>query len=317
MRRTLSAILSLAMILSLFTFLGVMNVAAEVIAITNTSPAITANVGDTIDFSNYTVVFDGDSTATANLTWKNEAGTKITTLKIDSKGVVPVTATSGSKSKTIYVVSKEKNETEYVLYEADFSKYSSISQLKSEGWAFLNSDNRYAFKDGTFILGNTSDSYARAILPAWLGDFGDYAISTDLKMLTTTDTGRWVGVVYRIQNANGKYYPYYHLCARENTTNGGIEFTERTTGDGWNVVLKSTGTISSLKNKFQNFTVRAMGKRISHEIDGEQVAYLTEEVISTSKNGVSAATYTKGLIGLTMNYGTVAFKNIKVTVQET
>ena len=317
MRRTLSAILSLAMILSLFTFLGIMNVAAEVIAITNTSPAITANVGDTIDFSNYTVVFDGDSTATANLTWKNEAGTKITTLKIDSKGVVPVTATSGSKSKTIYVVSKEKDETEYVLYEADFSKYSSISQLKSEGWAFLNSDSCYSFKDGTFVLGNINDGYARVILPAWLGDFGDYAISTDLKMLSTKDTGRWVGVVYRIQNANGKYYPYYHLCARENTTNGGIEFTERTTGDGWNVVLKSTGAITSLKNRFQNFTVRAMGKRVSHEIDGEQVAYLTEEVISTSKNGVSAATYTKGQIGLTMNYGTVAFKNLKVTVQET
>ena len=90
MRRTLSAILSLAMVLSLFTFLGVMNVAAEVIAISNASPAITANVGDTVDFSNYSVVFDGDSSATANLTWKNEAGTKITTLKIQEKGVVPV-----------------------------------------------------------------------------------------------------------------------------------------------------------------------------------------------------------------------------------
>ena len=51
MRRTLSAILSLAMILSLFTFLGVMNVAAEIKAISNTSPAITAEVGDTVDFS--------------------------------------------------------------------------------------------------------------------------------------------------------------------------------------------------------------------------------------------------------------------------
>ena len=64
MRRTLSAILSLAMVLSLFTFLGVMNVAAEVKAISNTSPAITANVGDTVDFANYSVVFDGDSSAT-------------------------------------------------------------------------------------------------------------------------------------------------------------------------------------------------------------------------------------------------------------
>ncbi len=317
MRRTLSAILSLAMVLSLFTFLGVMNVAAEIKAISNTSPAITADVGDTVDFSDYSVVFDGDSSATADLTWKNKAGSVITTLKIDEKGVVPVTATKGSKSKTIYVVSKEKDESEYVLFETDFSKYSSISQLKNEGWTFLNSDNRYAIKDGAFVLGNYDDGYARVILPEWLGDFGDYAISTDLKMLTTKDTGRWVGLVYRIQNANGKYYPYYHLCARENTTNGGIEFTERTSGDAWNVVLKSTGDIASLKNKYQNFTVRAMGKKISHEIDGTQVAYLTEDVISVSKADVSAAHYAKGMIGLTMNYGTVAFKNIKVTVQET
>ena len=279
MRRTLSAILSLAMVLSLFTFLGVMNVAAEIKAISNTSPAITADVGDTVDFSDYSVVFDGDSSATTDLTWKNEAGTVITTLKINEKGVVPVTATKGSKSKTIYVVSKEKDESEYVLFETDFSKYSSISQLKNEGWTFLNSDNRYAIKDGAFVLGNYDDGYARVILPEWLGDFGDYSVSTDIKMLETSDNGRWFGLVYRIQNANGKYYPYYHLCARENTTNGGIEFTERTSGDAWNVVLKSTGDIASLKNKYQNFTVRAMGKKISHEIDGAQVAYLTEDVI--------------------------------------
>ncbi|MBQ5837680.1 MAG: DUF1080 domain-containing protein, partial [Clostridia bacterium] len=317
MRRTLSAILSLAMVLSLFTFLGVMNVAAEVKAISNTSPAITANVGDTVDFANYSVVFDGDSSATTDLTWKNEAGTKITTLKIDAKGVVRVTAESGSKSKTVYVVSKEKDETEYVLFEADFSKYSAISQLKAEGWKFLNSDSVYSFKDGAFVLGSLSDGYARVILPEWLGDFGDYAISTDLKMLTTSDNGRWVGVVYRIQNENGNYYPYYHLCAREKTTGGGVEFTERTSSNNWNVVLKTSSDITSLKNKYQNFTVRAMGKKISHEINGEQVAYLTEDVIGVSKTNVSAAHYPKGQIGLTMNYGTVAFKNIKVTVQET
>ncbi len=317
MRRSLSAFLSLVMVFSLFTFLGVMNVAAEVKEISNTSPAITANVGDTVDFSDYAVVFDGDSKATSDLTWTDASGSAITELDIEEKGVLKVTAKSGSKSKTIYVVSKEADETEYVLYEADFSKYSNVSQLKNEGWKFLNNDNRYAIKDGAFVLGHMDDGYARVILPEWLGDFGDYAISTDLKMITTKDTGRWVGVVYRIQNANGDYYPYYHLCARENTTNGGIEFTERTKSDSWNVVLKSSGEISSLKNKYQNFTVRAKGKNISHEIDGEQVAYLTEDLFSASVNGVSAAHYSKGQLGLTMNYGTVAFKNIKVTVQET
>ena len=317
MRRILSAILSLAIVFTLFSFLGVMNVAAEVKAISNTSPAITANVGDTVKFSDYSVVFDGDSTATSNLTWTDASGKTITKLDITEKGVVKVTAKSGSKSKTIYVVSKEKDETEYVLFETDFSKYSNISQLKNEGWKFLNSDSVYSFKDGAFNLGSKSDSYARVILPEWLGDFGDYSISTDAKMIETTDTGRWMGVVYRIQNSNGKHYPYYHMCVREATTASGIEFAERTTSDGWNVVLKANGDIVSLKTKYNNFKVTAYGKNVSYDINDSQVMFINDAFFGTSKNSVSAAYYQKGLIGLTMNYGVIAFKNIKVTVQET
>ena len=315
MKRFVSTVLTLAMLLSMLTVFAVTSVSAAT-EISNTSPAITANVGETITLSSYSVVFDGDSKATSGVTWKNASGTTITSFKPTAKGVTELTASSGSKSKTIYVVAKEASETEYVLFEADFSKYSSISALESEGWKFLGTSSQYSLSGGNLVIGDIGNDYVRAILPAWLGDFGDYAISTDAKMLTTKDNGRWFGLVYRIQNANSKYYPYYHMCVRENTVNSGIEFAERTASDGWNVVIKSSGSITSLKNSFNNFKVEAFGKNIKYSINNAQVVYADESVISSTVQSTSAATINKGMLGLTMNYGTVAFKNIKVTVQE-
>ena len=314
MKRFISTILTLAMLLSFCTVFAATSVSAATV-ISNTSPAITANVGEKITLSNYSVVFDGATSATSNLTWKNESGTTITSITPSEKGVTKLTATSGSKSKTIYLVAKLASETEYVLYEVDFSKYSNTTQLKNEGWNLLGNASNHAISGGTYVLGSTSDSYARAILPTWLGDFGDYGIEANLKMLSTTDTGRWVGLVYRIQNANGAYYPYYHMCVRENTLNSGIEFAERTTSDGWNVVRKASSDISSLKSTYNTLKVEAYGKNIKYSINNSQVLYIDETAISTSKADTTAATYTKGLLGLTMNYGTVAFKTLKVTVQ--
>ena len=316
MKRLLSLLLSAIMVFSLFSFLSITR-AAAITEISNSSPAITADVGETIALSGYSVVFDGDTSATTDITWKNASNATITSFKPTEKGVTKLTATKGSKSKTIYVVAKEADETEYVLYEADFSKYSNISELKAEGWGFLGDSSLHKLSGGAYVLGSISDGYARAILPEWLGDFGDYGISTDLKMLSTKDTGRWVGIVYRIQNKNGSYFPYYHMCLREATTSSGIEFAERTAGDGWNVVLKASGEVASLKNAYNNVTVNAFGTTIAYALNGTQVAYINDDLFGASVNGATAAKYEKGMLGLTMNYGTVSFKNIKVTVQET
>ena len=315
MKRIISLFIATLMVASMFTAM-LSGVSAETeIVIGNASPAITATVGEKIVLSNYSVVFDGDTAATSNVVWKagNEQVDAVTPTQ---KGVTALTATSGSKTKTVYIVTKAASDTEYVLYEADFSKYSSIDELKSEGWNFLGSSALHKLSGGTLILGSTGDGYARSILPAWLGDFGDYSITTEAKMLSTTDTGRWFGLVYRIQNKNGAYYPYYHMCVRENTTASGIEFAERTTSNGWNVVQKASGEIASLKSAYNVFNVQAKGKKISYNINGDQVLYVAEGSIGTSVTNKSAATYEKGMLGLTMNYGTIAFKNIKVTVQE-
>jgi uncharacterized membrane-anchored protein len=79
MKRALSVLLTFAMLLSMFTVFFATSAAAATV-ITNTSPAITANVGQKITLSNYSVTFDGDSSATSGVTWKNSAGTAITSI---------------------------------------------------------------------------------------------------------------------------------------------------------------------------------------------------------------------------------------------
>ena len=314
MKRFISSVLTVAMLLSMLAVFAVTNVAAATV-ITNSSPAITADVGETIALSGYSVVFDGDTSATSNITWKN-GSTTITSFKPTAKGVTKLTATSGSKSKTIYVVAKAASETEYVLFEADFSKYANISELQSAGFKFLNATANYSLSGGTLIIGHLDTELTRVILPSWLGEFGDYKITTDAKMLTSKNDGRWLGVVYHIQNANGAYYPYHHMCVRENTTvSNGIELAERTAADGWNVARTASGDITTLKSAYNTFAVEVFQKTAKYSINNTQAIY-SNDVFSSTVSNTSLATYTKGMLGLTVNYATVAFKNIKVTVQE-
>ena len=121
MKRALSVVLTLAMLLSLVTVFVVTPVSAATV-IKNTAPAIRANVNETITLSNYSVVFDGDTTATSGITWKNGSST-ITTFKPTAKGVTKLTATAGSKTKDIYVVAKNASDSEYVLYEANLADF--------------------------------------------------------------------------------------------------------------------------------------------------------------------------------------------------
>lgn len=307
MKRTVSIILSLLLVATLFASFGTVSAAAGK-KITNTNPAITANVGDKIDLSDYSVVFNGETAATEDVKWAKENGSAVTEFTPDKKGVTKLVASSGSKKMNVYVVAKEANETEYVLFEDDYSKYESLNELRSNGYVI---PQNASLQDGTLILGDKADGYARVILPEWLGDFGDYSITADVKMLETTDSGRWFGLVYRIQNANGKYFPYYHMCVRENTeTSNGIEFAERTPQDGWNVAITASGDVSSMKNDYYKVNVTAFEKIIENSINGEVAVFVNEAVV-----GKTTGLYTKGMIGLTMNYGKASIKGVKVTVQ--
>lgn len=303
MKRIYSAILAVLMLLSVCSVFSVH--AAERIDLNDQNPYIAVDAGTEIVLTEYSV---GGSPATV---WKDGDGNPVERFTPAEKGVFPLTAEVNGESKNIYVIAKEKSETEFVLFEKDFSQYTAIEELEADGFTLLNSRSSYLFADGALVLGSDSDGYCRLILPAWLGDFGNYSVTAEAKMLTTTDNSRWFGLVYRIQNQNNAYYPYYHMCVRENTTSSsGIEFAERTAANGWNVAQAGSGEISSAKNAYHTYNVKAFQKSVQYNIDGDEVLYVDDSVI-----GGKAPFYGKGMIGLTMNYGTLSVKSIKVTVQ--
>ncbi len=310
MKRIISAFLAILMLCAFASAFA--SVGAEEYKIVNyTNPVITANVGETVDLSEYRVQFEAGGGA-VNVTWQTAPDqSEITELSASEKGVTTCYATNGDKGMTVFFVTKEKDENEFVLFEADFSKYTSISELKSDGYVTNADDKYYSFADGALVMGGIDHDYIRLMLPEWLGNFGDYSISADIKMLETRDTSRWFGLVYRIQNANNAYYPYYHMCLRENTTgSSGIEFAERTTSNAWNVATATSGSVKSLKDGFHTVNIKAFGTNVQYNLDGVEELFVSDAVI-----GKSAAKYEKGMIGITMNFGTVAVKNIKVTVQ--
>ena len=309
MKRFISIVLALAIAATmLFAFAADVH-GENVSEIAENNPCITADTGEKINLSSYSVVFNGDTSATADVKWTLD-GKTVTEYTPAAKGVTKLVASSGSKQKNIYVVEKEASEKEYVLFEEDFSD-ATIDSLKADGWRFTGNGGSFDVKDGALNIGGLGDGYARAMLPAWLAEFGDYSVTTEIKMLSTSDTGRWFGVVYRIQDIAGNAYPYYHMCIRENTTlSNGIEFAERTASNNWNVASTAAFTIRSMKDGFHTVNVQAKGTDVLYAIDGEEALYTTDAVI-----GQKTKTYLKGGLGLTMNYGTTAVKSYKVCVQ--
>ncbi len=301
-KRTLSALLTLLLLVSVLACLPLTGSAeAEPLTITYTNPAITADAGETISLSQISVQLDKDTTtAASSITWSYE-GKVITEFTPKSKGVYTLKATTGSQSKDIYVVAKEASETEYVLYENEFS--GTLDDLKADGWNFLTTVA--SVSDGALHLGNKDGDYYRVILPAWLSDFGDYSITIESNQTNVTDTSRWSSIVYRCENDNSNYYPYYHMCVRANTTTNTVEFAERTSGNVWNVIYTTSETINMTEaGTYHELTVRAFENVVEYLVDGESVLFVSD-----------ATGHTKGYIGLTSNFGTMNVDSIRITVQ--
>lgn len=149
------------------------------------------------------------------------------------------------------------------------------------------------------------------MLPEWLGEFGDYAITAEAKVESVANERRWFSLVLRAQNENGSGYPYYHVCARENTTlENGVEFAQKTPSNTWNVVRAAGATLETLQDDYHVFAVRACGTEFSYSIDSEEVL-----TVGRAQIGTRVPEYETGLVGLTMNRGRVALKSVRVTVQ--
>lgn len=303
MKRTLSVILTLAMLISLFTVFFVTEASAATV-INNVSPAIPTNVGQTISLSDYSVVFDGDSSASTGLTWTLN-GTKITSYTPTEKGVTTLVASNGSKTKNIYVVAKNSSESEYVLYEADLADFASISELTAAGWTMPSSSTPTSLSNGALTV-NGSSVTGTAYLPAWLGDFGDYNYSADVKLNSANEGTRWFSLVYRSDNRTGAAN-FFQMCVRDNNTaSNGIEFAEN--NGSWNVISAVSGPNSTMTDAYRTVNINVCGGDLSYYVGSTQVLYLSSSSYTT-KSGI-----TKGHLGLTASGVSLSVKKVKVVL---
>ena len=303
--RIFAAVLTLAILATMFTAIPAQATSVpEVVTITASNPVIVADTGEAVDLSLYAVEFGGVSVSAID--WSDGEKT-ITSFTPEKKGVTKLIASAKGENKDIFVVAKDPAETEYVLYENDFSS-GSWEDLEKEGWKNVTGA-AITVSDGALHINAKTIDIQQTLLPDWFNSFGDYTITAKITETEVRDTSRWCSIIYRCggkYTTSGKrYYPFYHMCVRANTTSSTIEFAERTSSDGWNVITNKSYTLNMTQpGVYHELTVKAFEKTVQYLVDGESVFYTD-----------SATAHTTGAIGFGTNYGIMNIDSVKVTVQ--
>ncbi len=302
MKRVLAFVLCALMLIALLTAIPLTKAfAEEAQVITNASPAVTGDAGKDIDLTPYSVELS-DGTVLKSPEWTLD-GKTVTTVKFDTKGVYKLTASGDGKSRTVYAVIKNADETEYVLYENNFDASSDIEGLKKTSNGLVSVEN------GVLVMDTTGKSNTILLMPEWLGDFGNYNIETSAAMISSTDNSRWFSVCYRYQA------PYYmHMCVRKSMsgaggekTTGGVECVGYD-GSAWRY-LRSAGYDQDMTyGDFYKFNVSVYDNTIQYRVDGSIVVHIDD--ITTYGYTLK----TMGGIGLQGNSSVMHFDYIKVTV---
>lgn len=303
MKRILSIALAILIIMPmLFSALPVS--AADGIAVGYSSPAICTDAGKTVDLSQVSVQFTygGDVIPASAIVWKDGEQT-VTSYTPAARGVYPLTATASGVTKTVFVVAKNANETEYVLYEDDYSTAPDLSQFrviqKPTGTTF-----GYDEAEGAIYLDASNDgaNHMRVLLPSYLDSFGDAIYSARVKVTKQTSTSRFGAMIFRLQDPSGKTIPYMQTAFRYNiSASNGLEIAERTSADKWSVTQK--GSVSGVSGgSYFDVTANFCGSVITSTVNGK--TYLTE------KN----TPYYDGAMGLQVRGARLTVDSIKITV---
>ena len=294
LRKLFSVLLALLLTIAPLVSIGVAS--ADTAVITFNEPAIPATVGEKIDLTSYTVEFtEGDA---EKATFKN-GETEITEFTPDSAGVTALTAVSGDKSKNVYIVAKNKDDSEYVLYYNGFDDESALSELQPVGGSSLTLSS---VNDGKLVINALSNGGYRLLLPAWLGDFGNYHIEMCSAVSQTTDNARWQSIMYRVQNND---YPYYQMCIRQNAAaSNGIEFAVRTPSNQWDVQTTGSYTESQKANTYYTHSVEIKGNFVKQSVNDSMCVWSSSE-----------KAYKSGKVGIQVNYSNISVDYIKVSLQ--
>ncbi|WP_409345093.1 glycerophosphodiester phosphodiesterase family protein [Paenibacillus sp. MBLB4367] len=271
-----------------------------------------ANVDEAMDLNGveFQAEYNDFSTGTVKggeLTWNADSGIAVISggkLTPKQKGMHKVRVSSGSGAIDMIVVAKPAAESEYVLYEQDFTNLA--DGALPDGWKIVEqpAGTTAGVKNGAFEINATAaGSAVRVLLPAELKLFGNYKIEADATHVKANDAARWHSIMYRVQNDN---YPYYQMAVRQNATaSNGVEFAERTPANGWNVMEAKSYKEAIQPDKLYHYTVKAYGDRVQQFVNDELVV-----------NTGAAQSYLKGGIGLQANGSLMKVARVKVTLQQ-
>lgn len=259
-------------LLSAFASLSVSGAEDPTPYISYESPAIPANVGETVDLSVYGVMMNKSAAiAPQKIEWDSgDISIKDGKVTPTEAGVYQLSAKGGSYRKTVYLVVKNPEDTEYVLYTADFDDVTSFDELGYSVIQRTNDTCTTKVQDGKLVLSAQSagDNYIRVLLPAWLGDFANYRIDADIAMTAWQTASRWMSVMFRVQN---NAIPYYQVAVRANATaENGTEIAERTAGDAWDVQYKAPYKKAITDKAFYRYTAEVCNSSIAYLINGEK-----------------------------------------------
>lgn len=300
--------LVLFFIITFITILGdwsvIQNVSAatEHQTITSERNHVLADVNESIDLTSLKVkgTFGEIFMDAANISTANPAVTITdTTISISEVGVFPVNFNYQSSQMTIYFITKLAEDTEYVIYEEDFtgmangalpSGYNLFNNLGQGGGSAAISSERLMLSPMTIVL-----------FPSYLSGFTNYVIDTDMRMTAATNTGRWTSVLFRYSTEN-----YFQMAIRNDASAAnGVEFAKRIDGS-WNV--PATAAYSEALDPALQYHLNVDVK------DTTVIESINDNVMVTYD---SAFEFTHGRIGVQADNVTVYYDNIRITLPET
>lgn len=225
-------------------------------------------------------------------------------LYVSNSGVTNIKVSCDKGEGEILVLSKDKEDKEYVLYEENFDSLKN-GEMPQE-WTRLEgqSKDKVGVVEGEFVIDGSKspDNPSRVMLPDYLNKFSNYKIEADVTFNSANEDTRWNSIMYRIQ-PNKNFY--YQMAVRRNATaSNGVEFAQRN-ASGWNVIETGSNTEKIDSNKMYKYEIKAYGSRVQESINGKVI-------IDTN----SATEYTTGGIGLQANGSSMKVDNLRVTLQE-
>lgn len=226
-------------------------------------------------------------------------------IMITEKGVYHFTAKKDQAEIAFTVIAKEASESEYVLFDESFDDIDTET-LKKKWSLFGPGKDAIEVKDGSLFINGKADSYTATgvLLPSYLEHFGNYDIEASITHVEANDAGRWNAIMYRVQNNT---YPYYQMAVRKDaTTPNGVEFTERTPGNGWNVMEKTSFTEAIAPGNMYTYSIKAYGNRVQQLVNGKLL--IDNDRISD---------YKKGNIGIQAAGSLTKVDSIRVTLLDT